>query len=198
MEYKLCQYEPFWLSASTGSCVRFTRYGYGPQERSEDFEDLQVVIASRYETLSVLRKLEYTLLEPYPSVLLRVCHTCNLISRFSFLSHDACDAGFVRSLLPQMLGGGFLIRYHMWACLCNEGASHIPPAPANMIIALPQCPSLTPQVYTYPQPPPQKTHTLSGAEAGRCVREHSTVFCIWRYLFQQHILNPHVTRELSS
>lgn len=102
--------------------MRFTRHGYGPQERSEDFEDLQVAIVSRCETLSVLRELEYTLLELYPSVCLRVCDTCNLISRFSFLSHDACDAGSLLSLLPQMLGAVLLIRYHMQACLCNEGS----------------------------------------------------------------------------
>lgn len=73
-----------------------------------------------------------------------------------------------------------------------------PPNLANVNIALPQCPSSTPQVYTYPHLLPQKTHTLSGAEAGLCARGHSTFFCIRRSLFQTHILNPHVTRELSS
>jgi len=79
-----------------------------------------------------------------------------------------------------------------------RGASHIPPAPANAIINLRQCPSSTPQVYTYPHLLPQETHTLSGAEAGRCVREHSTFFRIQRSLFQTHMLNPHVTRKLFS
>lgn len=83
--------------------MRFTRHGYGPQERSEDFEDLQVAILSRCETLSVLRQLQYTLLELYPSVLLRVCHTCNL--NFTLFSLSRCLRCWFSPLAPSANAG---------------------------------------------------------------------------------------------
>lgn len=160
-------------------------------------ENLQVAIVSQFETLSVLRELEYTLLELYPSVCLRVCDTCNLISRFSFLSHDACDAGSLLSLLPQMLEGVSL-SVTISQCASAQTEPHISPQSCECDYSPSAMSKLnTTSVHLSPPTASENLYHFPG-RSWCCATGHSTFLCIRRYLFQTHMLNPYVTRELSS